>query len=423
MSAARRAGLTIKRSGRVCINASGSNMELAGTAEFRLLTAHGRSVSGCALVATRMSNDMLVSWHNLIELGILPKDWVARIKMASFPQEVAISAACTVDISAADAKAQLIEEFAPKVLSDELNPKPMEVGGPMSIVMKEGAIPVYFSVPRRTPLRFEEQAKKELQDHLDKGVLTPVTEPTEWCSPGFFVPKPDGVRLRLVTDFTKLNKSVSRPTHPFPSSREIAQSIPPSDKAAVFAKMDCVHGYFQLALDKASSMLTTFILPEGRFRYLRAPMGLNASSDEWCRRSDIVLDGCSEWSKKIVDDILVWAPNYSALISRVRTILEKCRTHNITISLRKFEMGPEVLFAGYKVSAAGIRPDPKLTDSIKNFPTPKDIHQLRGLLGLAQQFTSFVPDLIHLTEHMHKLLRKDVPWAWHHIHDKELVRL
>ena len=72
--------------------------------------------------------------------------------------------------------------------------------------------------------------------------------------------------------------------------------------------MDAVHGYFQLGLDEESSMLTTFLLPSGRYRYLRAPMGLTARSDEWCRHSDALIEGL-DFTKKIVDDILVWAPD------------------------------------------------------------------------------------------------------------------
>ena len=56
------------------------------------------------------------------------------------------------------------------------------------------------------------------------------------------------------------------------------QAIPVTAK--YFAKSEAVHRYFQLALDEESSKFTTFLLPQGKFRYTRAPMGLNASSDE-----------------------------------------------------------------------------------------------------------------------------------------------
>ena len=90
------------------------------------------------------------------------------------------------------------------------------------------------------------------------------------------------------TDYTKLNQYVVRPVHLFPSVADIIQSIPAS--AACFAKLDATHGYFQIPLDEEASRLTTFILPSGRFRYLRAPMGLSSSSDEWCRHSDRVVE-------------------------------------------------------------------------------------------------------------------------------------
>ena len=72
--------------------------------------------------------------------------------------------------------------------------------------------------------------------------------------------------------------------HPFLSVADIVRSIPA--RTRFFAKMDATHGYFQLALDEESSKLTTFLLPSGRYRYLRAPMGLSSSSDELCRHSD-----------------------------------------------------------------------------------------------------------------------------------------
>ena len=72
--------------------------------------------------------------------------------------------------------------------------------------------------------------------------------------------------------------------------------------------MDATQGYFQILLDEPSSKLTTFLLPSGRYRYLRAPMGLNASSDEWCCSSDQLVHGLS-YAQKIVDDILIEAPD------------------------------------------------------------------------------------------------------------------
>ena len=101
------------------------------------------------------------------------------------------------------------------ILSDELNPLPMK-GDPMGISLKPNAIPKKVTGARRVPLRYEDGAYTVVQDLTNKKVIVPVNTTTDWCSPAFFVPKADMIRVRLVTDYTHLNKYVKRPVHPFP---------------------------------------------------------------------------------------------------------------------------------------------------------------------------------------------------------------
>ena len=155
------------------------------------------------------------------------------------------------------------------------------------------------------------------------------------------------------------------------------QSIP--EDAKFFAKLDAVHGYFQLALDEKSSYLTTFLIPSGRYRYLRAPMGLSSSSDKWCRYSDYVIEGC-EFAKKIVDDILIWAPTLECLEKQIIQILERCATINFQSLEKKITIGTEIPFAGFLISDNWIKPDPQKTVAIASFPTPKNITDLRSFL-------------------------------------------
>ena len=42
-------------------------------------------------------------------------------------------------------------------------------------------------------------------DLIKAQVIEPEVNPTEWCAPAFLVPKGDGLRVRLVTHYTKLN--------------------------------------------------------------------------------------------------------------------------------------------------------------------------------------------------------------------------
>merc|ERR1712026_316374 len=125
--------------------------------------------------------------------------------------------------------------------------------------------------------------------------------------------------LRLVTDLFKLNLYTKRPIHPFPTPEAIRQSLDADSKW--FCTMDATHGYFQIPLTEESSRLTTFLLPQGRFRYTCAPMGCTASSDEWCRRSDLAIAGI-KGVQKCVDDILISAPDEETLKQRMEQVLE-----------------------------------------------------------------------------------------------------
>ena len=186
----------------------------------------------------------------------------------------------------------------------------------------------------------------------------------------------------MVTDYTKLNHYVKRPVHPFPSVQDIVQSIPTGSQ--LFAEMDAIHGYFQLSVEEESSKITTFLLPSGRYRCLHAPMGLSSSSDEWCRQSDRAIQGLT-FTKKIVDDILIWASTLPELVARINIVGERLRNMNIILSTKKIQIGSELPFAVLIISAKGISPDPERTRALFDFPVPKGITGVRSFLGLANQ--------------------------------------
>ena len=224
----------------------------------------------------------------------------------------------------------------------------------------------------------------------------------------------------MVVDFSHLNKFVRRPAHPFPCPRDVLKLVQPTSK--YFAVLDAVQGYFQIPLYDASKALTTFMLPSGRYQFNRSPMGLNASGDEWCSRSDECLSGIPGLIK-IVDDILVQADTHAQCVQRLRQVLRCCQKNGITLSAKKFQLATVVHFAGYVISAEGIIPDPAKQDALEAFPAPRDVSELRSFLGLANQLGMFVPDLSHMTTPLRSLLKKDVAYNWYEMHDKAFKKI
>ena len=107
------------------------------------------------------------------------------------------------------------------MLSNELNPEPMKTDKPMHITLLPGARPKKVLSARRVSLRYKKEARKTIDELVERGVITPANETSDWCSLAFFVPQEDRILVRLVTDYAKLHKHINRPIHLFAHTTEI----------------------------------------------------------------------------------------------------------------------------------------------------------------------------------------------------------
>ena len=331
------------------VSVNGDPVLTTGVVEI-VLQAPSSWIRTSAVMSPAIKNDLIVGFKDLKRLKVIPDGFPLRRIDTESNQIQAL-------------RNSLIREFQ-DVLTDSLPEGSME-GSPMKIFLTPGEkVPFRISTARPVPHHWEEKAKKAIQQLIDSKVIAKMSDPSDWCAPGFFVAKSNG-EVRLVVDFTGLNKYIRRPIHTFPSSSDIVSGLDP--QAQFFAKLDATQCYHQVPLDYDSSKLTTFLLAHGRFRLLRAPMGLSCSSDEFCRRSDEVIRDLPG-VRKLVDDILIQAPSLEVLKNRISELLKRCRTHHFTLSQKKFEIGRTVNFAGFVVSRDGVFPNPDKLQGIRDFP-------------------------------------------------------
>ena len=135
-------------------------------------------------------------------------------------------------------------------------------------------------------------------------------------------------------------------------------------------------------------------------------MGLVSSSDEFNIRSDAaVMDFLHLWLLKIMDDMAIQGETLQEVFCRLRMVLKRCRKAGIKLSLAKLSVSRSIKFAGFIISSDGISPDPAKLASLRDFPTPKSVTDLRSFLGLANQLGHFLPDLAHATVHLRSLIK------------------
>ena len=223
------------------------------------------------LLSEDVHDDCLISRTDLELLERIPQGFpnarVPRLRPILHPTRVSQDNKCR---SVKDDMTDRIYQDYKDIMSDELNPVPMQTGRKMHINMTENSRPFKTLIARRVPLRFEDEANKTINDLIKKGVITPVTETTNWCSPAFFLAKADGVRVRLVTDYTKLNKYVKRPVHPFPATRDIIQSVP---KGQSFRQTRRSSRILSNCLRRRKLLLDDILTPTGEIQVLTCTHG------------------------------------------------------------------------------------------------------------------------------------------------------
>jgi len=83
----------------------------------------------------------------------------------------------------------------------------------VSIELRSECKPFAKNTPCSVPYPLLSSVKQELSDMVAKEVISPVSEPTDWCAPMVVVPKANR-KVRICVDYTELNKVVRREVHP-----------------------------------------------------------------------------------------------------------------------------------------------------------------------------------------------------------------
>ena len=119
-------------------------------------------------------------------------------------------------------------------------------GDPVKIMLKGTAQLYSVSTARRVPIPLMPKVKAELERMERKGVMSSVSEQTEWCAP--MVP------VRICVDLKHLNESIVRPKFVIPTEKDILSKLSDS---TVFSSLDAASGFLQIPLDRPVPTLTS----------------------------------------------------------------------------------------------------------------------------------------------------------------------
>ena len=116
--------------------------------------------------------------------------------------------------------------------------------GAYKIAIDEQAQPVGHA-PRQVPLALLPRIKNKLDELVDRKVIIPVTEPTQWVSSMLAIVKPNKVGICI--DPRDLNRAIRREHYQLPTINEVASCLTGAKK---FTLCDAKDGFHQILLDE-----------------------------------------------------------------------------------------------------------------------------------------------------------------------------
>jgi hypothetical protein len=158
--------------------------------------------------------------------------------------------------------------------------------------------------------------------------------------------------------------------------------------------------------------LTTFITPFGRYFFRRLPFGITSAPEIFQREMSVILKDL-EGVAVFMDDILVFSNSPEEHEQRLQKALEAIDRAGLMLNTEKCLLRQSQLrYLGHVIDKEGIRPDTAKIEAITHLEKPKNVSDLRRMLGMIHYLGRYVPHLSEVIRPLNELLKRDVVWYW-----------
>ncbi|GBG71604.1 hypothetical protein CBR_g9020 [Chara braunii] len=253
-----------------------------------------------------------------------------------------------------------------------------------------------------------DELRRQLKELTEKGWIWPSTSP--YGSPVLFVPKKGGT-LRMCIDYRGLNAITVKNAEPLPHIDDLLDRV---QGCKYHSKIDLKFGYHQIAIRPEDQHKTAFQTRYGLYEFVVMPFGLcNASGTFQHAMNMIFHDHLDKFIVVYLDDILIFSKSVEEHAQQVETVLSLLRQHKYKVNLEKCEFGrTKILYLGHEVSAEGIRLEDAKVASIRDWPRPQTVTEVRSFLGMCGYYRNFVKNYSTVASPLTDLTRLDTLWDW-----------
>lgn len=265
----------------------------------------------------------------------------------------------------------------------------------------------------RYPEIHKSEVNKQINNMLKDGIIKQSTSP--WSAPLWVVPKKldsAGIqKWRVVIDYRKLNNVTVGDAYPLPNISEILDQLGHSQ---YFTKLDLASGFHQIKVKEADCAKTAFSTPTGHYEFTRMPFGLKNAPATFQRLMNNVLAGLNGTQCFVyMDDIVIYAANLDDHQKKLINVFKSLRNNNLKLQPDKCEfLRKEVVYLGHLITREGVQPDPDKIKIIAESPSPTNVKEIKGFLGLGGYYRRFIENFALITRPLTKLLKKNANFEW-----------
>ena len=164
----------------------------------------------------------------------------------------------------------------------------------------------------------------------------------------------------------------------------------------------------------ADKTKTAFGTHKGIYQFKVMPFGLANSPKTFERLMELALAGL-QWERCLIylDDVIVFGKTFEETIENLRLVFDRFRDANLKLKPSKCTFFQnEVKYLGHIVSVDGVKCDPEKVSSVKYWPVPESVSDVRSFLGIASYYRKFIENFSTIAFPLTQLTSKNKRFIW-----------